>query len=62
MCIRDSDGCADGTLWGDDLLAQRHQVTLLEAGDYLGGHTHTVDVEVDGQRFPVDTGLSLIHI
>lgn len=38
------------------LLAREHQVTLFEAGDYLGGHTHTVDAHVDGQVFPVDTG------
>ncbi|KIA80934.1 NAD(P)/FAD-dependent oxidoreductase [Chromobacterium amazonense] len=37
-------------------LARRHLVTLFEANDYLGGHTHTVDVEVDGLRFAVDTG------
>lgn len=38
------------------LLAREHQVTLFEAGDYLGGHTHTVDVTVDGMTHPVDTG------
>ena len=43
------------------LLAQRHQVTLFEAADYLGGHTHTVDVEVAGQRFPVDTGFLVFN-
>jgi len=43
------------------LLRQRHQVTLFEAGDYLGGHTHTVDVELAGQRFPVDTGFLVFN-
>jgi predicted NAD/FAD-binding protein len=38
------------------LLAREHQVTLFEAGHYLGGHTNTVDVTVDGHQFPVDTG------
>ena len=38
------------------LLAQKHQVTLYEAGDALGGHTNTVDVTVDGVCHPVDTG------
>ena len=33
------------------LLKRQHEVTLFEAGDYIGGHTHTVDVEVDGARF-----------
>ncbi len=31
-------------------------VTLYEAAPRLGGHTHTVDVDLDGVRFPVDTG------
>ncbi len=30
--------------------------TLLEANDYPGGHTHTVDVTLDGVTAPVDTG------
>ncbi|MBS1228543.1 MAG: dependent oxidoreductase [Proteobacteria bacterium] len=38
------------------LLAQKHRVTLFEAGTYLGGHTNTVDVTVDGVSHPVDTG------
>jgi predicted NAD/FAD-binding protein len=38
------------------LLAREHKVTLFEAGDYLGGHTHTVDVTLDGVTHPVDTG------
>ena len=43
------------------LLAQKHQVTLFEAGRYIGGHTHTVDVELDGARFPVDTGFLVFN-
>ncbi|MES9993665.1 MAG: FAD-dependent oxidoreductase [Candidatus Thiodiazotropha sp.] len=38
------------------LLHQKHQITLYEAADYLGGHTHTVDVTLDGATHPVDTG------
>lgn len=33
-----------------------HTVTLFEAADYFGGHTHTVDVTLDGMTAPVDTG------
>ena len=33
-----------------------HRVTLFEAADYFGGHTHTVDVTLDGITAPVDTG------
>ncbi|MEW8693640.1 MAG: FAD-dependent oxidoreductase, partial [Candidatus Thiodiazotropha endolucinida] len=38
------------------LLHDKHQVTLFEAADYLGGHTHTVDVTLEGKTHPVDTG------
>jgi predicted NAD/FAD-binding protein len=37
-------------------LARRHDVTLFEANDYLGGHTHTVDIEYHGERQSIDTG------
>lgn len=38
------------------LLSRRHDVTLFEANDYLGGHTHTKHVEAQGRTFPVNTG------
>ena len=38
------------------LLSCNHKVTLFEAERRLGGHTHTVDVMVDGVSHPVDTG------
>lgn len=34
----------------------RNRVTLFEKNDTLGGHTNTVDVEVGGHSFAVDTG------
>jgi predicted NAD/FAD-binding protein len=43
------------------LLSRAHRVTLFEAADYLGGHTHTVDVELDGTRHPVDTGFLVFN-
>lgn len=43
------------------LLAREHQVTLLEAAPRLGGHTHTVDITVGGQKFPVDTGFLVFN-
>lgn len=36
-------------------------VTLYEAGSYFGGHSHTVDVDVDGFRFGVDTGFLVFN-
>jgi predicted NAD/FAD-binding protein len=38
------------------VLARRHAVTLFEAGDYAGGHTHTVEVREGEHVLPVDTG------
>ncbi|HTJ96056.1 MAG TPA: FAD-dependent oxidoreductase [Rhodocyclaceae bacterium] len=46
------------TAW---LLRDTHEVTLYEADSRLGGHTHTVDVEVDGAHFPVDTGFLVFN-
>jgi len=43
------------------LLSRRHQVTLFEVENRLGGHTHTVDVTLDGQTFPVDTGFLVFN-
>jgi predicted NAD/FAD-binding protein len=43
------------------LLSRTHRVTLFEADSRPGGHTHTVDVEVEGKRFPVDTGFLVFN-
>ena len=43
------------------LLSEKHQVTLFESADYLGGHTHTVDVTVNGVDCPVDTGFLVFN-
>ena len=44
------------------LLSQRHQVTLFEAADRLGGHTNTVDVrDAGGREFAVDTGFIVFN-
>lgn len=43
------------------LLRREHQVTLFEANDYLGGHTTTVDVEVAGQSYAIDTGFIVFN-
>ncbi len=37
-------------------LQDKHDITVFEANDYVGGHTATVDVELDGEIYPVDTG------
>ncbi|WP_296129688.1 FAD-dependent oxidoreductase [Pseudomonas sp. Ga0074129] len=43
------------------LLNRRHEITVFEASDWIGGHTHTVDVEVNGQRYAVDTGFIVFN-
>ena len=37
-------------------LHPEHDVTLYEAADYVGGHTHTVDVDDAGTPVAIDTG------
>ncbi|MBV2262582.1 MAG: FAD-dependent oxidoreductase, partial [Thauera sp.] len=43
------------------LLAPQHRVTLFEAGSYVGGHTNSLDVTVDGLTHPVDTGFLVFN-
>ena len=43
------------------LLSRRHDVTVFEAGDRIGGHTHTVNVTVEGQAYAVDTGFIVFN-
>ena len=43
------------------LLNRSHEITLFEAGDWVGGHTHTVDVTVDGRHYAVDTGFIVFN-
>jgi predicted NAD/FAD-binding protein len=42
-------------------LAADAQVTLFEAGPYFGGHTHTVDLTLDGVTHGVDTGFLVFN-
>ncbi|HSG65689.1 MAG TPA: FAD-dependent oxidoreductase, partial [Gammaproteobacteria bacterium] len=37
-------------------LAREHDVTVYESESYIGGHTHTLDVEYRGKTYAVDTG------
>ncbi|SDO10807.1 Predicted NAD/FAD-binding protein [Pseudomonas arsenicoxydans] len=43
------------------LLNRSHEITLFEASDRLGGHTHTEGVSVDGQRHAVDMGFIVFN-
>ena len=41
------------------LLHAQHQITVYEANNYVGGHTHTVDVELRVLRTQVEQDESL---
>ena len=44
------------------LLQQRHEVTLFEQNEYLGGHTHTIDIkDGPGAGLAVDTGFIVLN-
>ena len=38
------------------LLNRNHDITLFEKNDYIGGHTHTHDIEDSGKTWHVDSG------
>ena len=42
-------------------LKDKAHVTLFESGAYFGGHTHTVDVTLDGHTHGVDTGFLVLN-
>ena len=42
------------------LLSRKHEVTLFEANDYFGGHTHTHEVEQAGKSYRIDSGF-IVH-
>jgi len=42
-------------------LARQHDLTLFEADRRLGGHTHTVSLDLDGRRVDVDTGFIVFN-
>ncbi len=42
-------------------LRQHHDITLFEANAYVGGHTNTLDVELEGERHRIDTGFIVFN-
>lgn len=43
------------------LLNKKHNITLFEAGEYIGGHTATKTVEHDGKSWDIDTGFIVFN-
>ena len=43
------------------LLSQQHDITVFDKADYIGGHTNTLDVTLDGKTYPVDTGFIVFN-
>ena len=42
-------------------LHRDHDITLFEAGNYIGGHTHTHDIQHEGKHYAVDTGFIVFN-
>jgi predicted NAD/FAD-binding protein len=42
-------------------LHKKHEITVFEANDYIGGHTHTHDIELHGKQFAVDSGFIVFN-
>lgn len=43
------------------LLDQHHDVTIFEKNNYVGGHTATVDVDLNGTSYAIDTGFIVFN-
>ena len=43
------------------LLNRQHDITVFEAESWIGGHTHTVPVKLDGQDYAIDTGFIVFN-
>jgi predicted NAD/FAD-binding protein len=43
------------------VLSKRHKVTVFESGNYVGGHTNTIDVSEGDRIIPVDTGFIVFN-
>lgn len=44
------------------LLSEDHEVVVYEANDYVGGHTNTAEVSMNGSKYAVDTGFIVFNL
>lgn len=42
-------------------LHEEHDITVFEANDHIGGHSHTHDIDWDGNHYSVDTGFIVFN-
>lgn len=42
-------------------LNKEHEITVFEANSYIGGHTHTHDIESNGKTYQVDSGFIVFN-
>ena len=42
-------------------LQKQHEITVFEANNYVGGHTNTIEFELDGEQHAVDTGFIVFN-
>lgn len=42
-------------------LYKTHDITVYEANSHIGGHTHTHNIEIDQQKYSVDTGFIVFN-
>ena len=42
-------------------LQNNHDISLFEANDYVGGHTHTHDIDLAGKTYAIDTGFIVFN-
>ena len=52
-------GIAGNTLASN--LYKNHDITVFEANSYIGGHTHTHNIAIDGKNYAVDTGFIVFN-
>jgi predicted NAD/FAD-binding protein len=43
------------------LLHQQHDITVYEAGNYVGGHVNTIEVHQEHQSVAIDTGFIVFN-
>lgn len=42
-------------------LHKKHDITVFEANNHIGGHTHTHDIEIFGKNYAIDTGFIVFN-